>query len=162
VNHGAPFADNYFYHHFNIHEDVKARRFVPHEEIDQRSERRPWFADAEYAFTQFARDAAAIVRSGGNVGLGTHSRLAGPDVQWELQALASGGMTPYEVLRAATVHGAEALGLYQDLGSIDVGKLADLVVLDQNPLGDIQRISQVRYVIKNGRVYVGESLARLH
>jgi len=69
-------------------------------------------------------------------------------VAWEMWALASGGWQPLEVLRAATLHGAEAIGYAQDLGSLEAGKLADLVVLPNDPLKDIHNTSSIRYVMK--------------
>jgi imidazolonepropionase-like amidohydrolase len=62
--------------------------------------------------------------------------------------LASGGMTPMETLRVATLFGAESIGFGQDLGSIEPGKLADLLVLDANPLDDIHDSMDIRYVMK--------------
>jgi imidazolonepropionase-like amidohydrolase len=66
-----------------------------------------------------------------------------------------------ETLRAATLHGAEIVGLAQDLGSIEPGKLADLVVLDENPLLDIHNTNTVRYVVKNGEIFEGSTLDRI-
>lgn len=70
----------------------------------------------------------------------------------------SGGMTTFEALRGATLHGADAIGMARDLGSLEVGKLADLQVLDRNPLTDIRNTNSVRYVMKNGRLYDGNTL----
>jgi imidazolonepropionase-like amidohydrolase len=75
--------------------------------------------------------------------------------------LASGGTRPMDVLRAATVFGADAIGLLKDLGTIDAGKLADLVVLDGNPLADIKNTNTVHYVMVNGRIYDAATLAQL-
>jgi Tol biopolymer transport system component len=162
VNYGGPFAENYFYEHFDIHENAKVRRFFPHEEIDVRAERRPWFRKNQYVFDRIAKGAAAILRAGGRVGLGGHSQMEGLGVHWELQALASGGLTPHEVLRIGTINGAEAIGFGQDLGSLEPGKLADLVVLDRNPLEDIKNTEAIRYVLKNGRLYEGDTLNEVY
>ena len=70
-------------------------------------------------------------------------------------------MTPLEALRAATLHGAEMIGLGRDLGSVEPGKLADLVVLSKNPLDDIHNTNSVRYVMKNGELFDGNTLDRL-
>jgi imidazolonepropionase-like amidohydrolase len=70
----------------------------------------------------------------------------------------SGGLSNLETLRAATIHGADAIGLAKDLGSLEVGKLADLQVLDRNPLTDIRNTNSVRFVMKNGRLYDGNTL----
>jgi imidazolonepropionase-like amidohydrolase len=131
---------------------------MPHEEIDSRAERRPWFRENQYVFSRIAAGAMAIVRAGGRVGLGGHSEMDGLGTHWELWALASGGMTPLEALRVGTVFGAEAIGLAQDLGSIEQGKLADLIVLDKNPLDDIRNTEAIRFVMKNGRLYQGDDL----
>jgi len=76
-------------------------------------------------------------------------------------ALAMGGMTPREVLQAATIDGARIIGFDQDLGSLEAGKLADLVVLDRNPLDDIRNTNTIRYVMKNGELYEGDTLTQV-
>jgi Tol biopolymer transport system component len=159
VNYGGPFAENYFYESIDIHEDAKLRRFTPHTEIDQRSKRRPgWFAEKEYAFPSTAKAAADIVKAGGRVCLGGHGQLQGLGCHWEIWALQSGGMSPHEALRCATIFGAESIGLAQDLGSLEVGKLADLMVLDKDPLANIRNSSSLRYVMKNGELFEAETL----
>lgn len=93
----------------------------------------------------------------------------------ELELLREAGFTPLEVIRSATLHGAQALGMEKDLGSIEVGKLADLVLVDQNPLENLQvlygtgairvtednkvvRVGGVRYTVKDGLVYDARKL----
>ncbi|MGH7510499.1 MAG: amidohydrolase family protein [Gemmatimonadales bacterium] len=158
VNYGGPLAENYFYQRYDIHENPKVKRFMPHEEIDIRAERGPWFRENQYVFPRIAAGAAAIVKAGGRVGLGGHSQMDGLGSHWELWALASGGMSPLEVLRVGTIFGAEAIGLDGDLGSLEPGKLADLIVLDKNPLDDIKHTEAIRMVMKNGRLYDGDDL----
>ncbi len=72
-----------------------------------------------------------------------------------------GGMPPREILKAATIAGARIIGFDQDLGSIEVGKLADLAVLDRNPLENIRNTNSVRYVMKNGELYEAETLTQV-
>ncbi len=158
VSYGGPWSENYFYEHFDIHDNAKIRRFTPHEEIDQRAERRPWFRDNQYVFPRIAAGANAILQAGGHVGLGGHGQMDGLGDHWELWAMAAGGMKNHDVLRVATIHGATAIGMEQDLGSLEPGKLADLIVLDANPLEDIHNTNTIRYVMKNGRLYEGETL----
>ena len=67
-------------------------------------------------------------------------------------------MAEHDALRAATILGAEAIGLDEDLGTLEPGKLADILVLSGNPLDDIRNTNSVRYVMKNGRLYDGETL----
>ena len=63
--------------------------------------------------------------------------------------------------QAATIDGARIIGFAEDLGSLEVGKLADLVVLDRNPLTDIRNTNSVRYVMKNGELYEGDTLNQI-
>ena len=158
VSYGGPWSENFFYERYDIHDNAKVRRFMPHDEIDQRAERRPWFRESEYVFPRIAGSANSILQAGGYIGLGGHGQMDGLGDHWELWAMAAGGMKPHDVLRVATINGAHAIGMEQDLGSLEPGKLADLIVLDANPLEDIHNTNTVRYVMKNGRLYEGETL----
>jgi Tol biopolymer transport system component len=163
VQYGGPFGENYWFEHYDIHGDAKLRRFTPHDEVDRRGLRRAgWFADSQYSFNQVAAQAAKIVAAGGRVGLGGHGELQGLGTHFELWSIASGGMAPHDVLRVGTIFGAEAIGVDKDLGSLEVGKLADLQVLDKNPLDDIRNTNTIVYVMKNGRLYDGSTLAELY
>jgi Amidohydrolase family len=159
VQYGGPFGENYWFEHYDIHSDPKLLRFTPHAELDRRGLRRPgWFAESEYSFKQIAAQAAKIVAAGGHVGLGGHGEMQGLGVHWELWSIASGGMPNHDVLRVGTIFGAESIGVGKDLGSLETGKLADLQVLEKNPLDDIRNTTSLRYVMKNGRLYDANTL----
>ena len=167
VSFGGPFGENWFFTRENPHDDPKLRRFIPHVEIDRVTRRRGagvdpgpggWFREEEYVFRQHAEGVKALVEAGGIAGVGSHGQLQGLGYHWELWATQSGGLSEHEALRVATALGAEAIGLDGDLGSIAPGKLADLVVLDADPLDDIRNTNRIRYVMKNGRLYDAETL----
>ena len=161
VTYGGPAAENYFFTRESPADDTKLRRFTPPQLLAARTLRVPWFADREHVFSRVAAQAAKIIRAGGRVGVGSHGQLQGLGYHWELWALASGGLTPYEALRAATLHGAEMIGVAQDVGTVTPGKLADLVVLDADPLSDIRHTDDIVYVVKNGEIFAGDTLDRV-
>ena len=161
VTYGGPAAENYFFTRESPARDTKLKRFTPPQVIAGRALRVPWFADTEHIFPRVAAQAAKIIRAGGRVGIGSHGQLQGLGYHWELWALASGGLTPYEALRAATLHGAEMIGVAGDIGTITPGKLADLVVLDADPLADIRHSDDIVYVVKNGEMFAGDTLDRI-
>jgi imidazolonepropionase-like amidohydrolase len=92
------------------------------------------------------------------VGLGSHGEVQGLGTHWELWMMASGGMKPHAALKAATIDSADAIGFAKDLGSLEVGKLADLIVLDANPLENIHNTAKIAEVMKNGRLYDAATL----
>jgi Tol biopolymer transport system component len=161
VQYGGPWAENYFYESTDPHTDPKLRRFTPHEELDSTVLRRPWFHPQEYAFPMAAKALADIAKAGGKIGLGGHGQRQGVQCHWEMWAIASGGMAPHDVLEVATINGAEAIGFQKDLGSLEAGKLADLLVLDRNPLENIRNTTAIRYVMKNGELYEAETLDQI-
>ncbi len=155
---GGPFAENYWFTHEEVHDNPKLRRYVPHERIDARTLRRPWFREEQHVFEDQAEFVKRLVEAGGRAGVGSHGQLQGLGYHWELWSMASGGISELDALRTATILGAEGIGLDQDLGSIEPGKLADLVVLARNPLDDIRNSETIVYVMKNGRLYEAETL----
>ncbi|MGD8328307.1 MAG: amidohydrolase family protein [Acidobacteriota bacterium] len=159
VQYDGPIAEEYFFSRREVHDDAKLNRFYPHNRLDEMTQRRRmWARDEEFTFDEVAASAAKIQRAGGLVGVGGHGEVQGLGYHWEMWALASGGMTPAEVLQAATIDGARIIGFDADLGSIEEGKLADLVVLNANPLDDIENTNTIAWVMKNGELYDGDTL----
>ncbi|HMB93527.1 MAG TPA: amidohydrolase family protein, partial [Rhodothermales bacterium] len=162
VTYGGPWGENYFYTTENVHGDAKLARFTPHDQIDQRVLQRPWFHEMRTAFQDHAKFVADLVEAGGKAGVGSHGQLQGLGYHWELWAMQSGGLPEHDALRVATLFGAQGIGLDQDVGSIEAGKLADLVVLNANPLDNIRNTNTIRYVMKNGRLYDGNTLNEVY
>jgi Tol biopolymer transport system component len=159
VNYGGPFGEDYWYLNTEVHDNAKLNHFTPHTVIDEKTKRRPgWFRKDEFEFPKLAAQMAKLVRAGGLVGVGSHGQLQGLGYHWEMWMLASGGMTPLEMLRCATVNGSKIIGRPQDLGTIEPGKLADLVIMDKNPLDDIHNTNTIHWVMKNGELFEGDTL----
>ena len=168
VAYGGPWGELYYWQTANPHDDAKLNRFVPHDSLDRMARRHPWIWPTEYWFPMVAHGAAEVLRAGGNVSLGAHGQLQGLGPHWELWAMAGEGaaqshfaMTPMEALRASTLLAAEKLGFAPDLGSIEVGKLADFVVLDANPLDDIHNTVKIHWVAKNGELWDADTMKKL-
>ena len=157
VSYGGPIGRDYYLSRTNVDTMTRLRRFTPHDELDK------WKSvmfhrDDQYIFPLHAAQLKKLVEAGGRVGLGSHGEVQGIGVHWELWMLGSGGMRPHDALRAATLHSADAIGLAHDVGSLEVGKLADLQVLDRDPLVKLENSNSIRYVMKNGRLYDAATL----
>jgi imidazolonepropionase-like amidohydrolase/Tol biopolymer transport system component len=158
VAYGGIWGENYWYQKTNVWEKSRLLNFTPRPLIDSRARRRMMIPDDDFGYITNAQTAKALLDAGAKVQLGAHGQLQGLGAHWEMWMFVQGGMTPLQAIRAATLHGAQYLGLDGDIGSLEAGKLADLIVLNQNPLENIQNSESILYVMKNGRLYDAETM----
>lgn len=114
----------------------------------------------EYGFPILAEAAWDMARAGGLPTIGAHGEMHGLGNHWEAQIMALAAPA-HEVLRYATYNGAHFLGLEQELGSLEAGKLADFVVLNSNPLTDIRNTLDSQLVMLGGRLYESATLREI-
>lgn len=152
VSYGGLWGENYWYSKMKIFEHKHLQGFFPQPLLDQRR-RRMKVEEDDWNHIENAKAAKALSDAGVKVNNGAHGQLEGLGVHWEMWMLAQGGMSPIEALRASTMNGAEYLGMGDDLGSLEAGKLADLVILGKNPLDGIENSDSVEMVMINGRLY---------
>ena len=153
VSYGGLSGEYWWYARDNVWEDAKLNRFFPRETLDARSIRREIAPDWDYNHIRVAEALKTVRDEGVKVQVGGHGQLQGMATHWEIWMLTQGGFTNFEALRAATIDGADYIGFASQLGSLEVGKRADLVVLDGNPLENIRHTADTRYVMVDGRLF---------
>jgi imidazolonepropionase-like amidohydrolase len=153
VGYGGLSGEYYWYQHMNVWEHDLLMKYSPADVVVPRSRRRTMAAEGDFNHVLIARGVKKVADAGGLVMMGAHGQLQGLGAHWETWMFEQGGMAPLEALRAATINGAKYLGMDGDIGSLEKGKLADLVVLDKNPLENIRNTDSVRMVMLNGRLY---------
>jgi len=158
VSYGSQSGENFWYDRTNVWENERLLSYTPRNIIDSRSRRRTTSEFADYGHIDVARVAKQLADGGTKINLGAHGQIQGIGAHWELWMLAQGGMSSLQAIRSATLNGAEHLGMDKEIGSLEIGKLADLMILDANPLEDIRNTEKIRYVMINGRVYDSETM----
>jgi Tol biopolymer transport system component/imidazolonepropionase-like amidohydrolase len=162
VGYGGLWGENYWYQKTDVWANERLLTFVPRFVVDPRSRRRVMVPEEEFNHIRAASVCKKLVDAGGRVNLGAHGQLAGLAAHWELWMFAQGGMTPLEAIRCSTLYPAWYVGLDADIGSLEPGKLADMVVLTADPLTDIRHTEAIRYVVRNGRCYDAATMNQVH
>lgn len=158
VAYGGISGENYWYDTTNVWEHPRLSKYVPSEFLDPRSMRRPKAPHHHYNHINVAKVAKEMQDLGVEVNAGGHGQREGLAMHWEMWMMAQGGMTPLQAIRTATISPAKSLGLDKDLGSLTVGKLADMIVIDGDITKDIRLSDKVTYTMVNGRLYNAETM----
>jgi Tol biopolymer transport system component/imidazolonepropionase-like amidohydrolase len=158
VSYGTQFGENYWYDRTEVWKDEHLLNFTPQSIVDSRSLRRTTSQYGDYGHIEVSKYVKQIADGGTKVNLGAHGQLQGLGAHWELWMLVQGGMTPMQAIRCATINGAAYLGMDKEIGSLEVGKLADLIVINENPLDDIRNSDKIKYVMLNGRLYDADTM----
>lgn len=155
VNYGGINGEFFWYENTNVWENEKLLKYTPRSIVDARSRHRMKIPQSDYenGHILVSKTCKALADAGVKVNLGAHGQLQGLGAHWELWMLVQGGMTNMEALKAATLNGADYIGASNDIGSLKVGKLADIIVMDKNPLEDIRHSESIIYTVINGRIY---------
>ncbi len=160
VSYGALSGEYYWYQHTNVWEKTKLLNYTPRAVIDTRSRHRTMAPEEEYenGHMQVSRSLKKLADAGVTINMGAHGQIQGIGAHWEIWMLAQGGMTPMQALHCATINPAVSLGLDKSIGSLEAGKLADLIILDKNPLDNIYNTESIHYTMVNGRLYDTETM----
>ena len=161
VNYGGINGEFWWYARDNVYENERLLKFFPRETLDARSIRREIGPDWDYNHVDIAKQAKRLRDAGVGIQIGGHGQLQGLAPHWEMWMLVQGGFSNWEALRAATVDGADYLGFTRELGSIETGKRADLVVVNGNPLDNIRATADTAFVMVNGRLFDATSMAEI-
>jgi imidazolonepropionase-like amidohydrolase/Tol biopolymer transport system component len=158
VTYGGPAGDPYWRQHTDVWRHPLLTRHAPPGVLAAQNARRTMAPEEDYVDADSAREAKKLADRGVQVSIGAHGQQSGLGAHWEMWSFVRGGWSPIEALRAATIMPATSLGYQNDVGSLEAGKLADLVVLDADPTVDIRNSDKVHQVMLGGRLYDAATL----
>lgn len=158
VAYGGIWGEEYWYDKTEVWKHPRLSRYVPMDRLAPRSMRRPTAPDHHYNHFAVVETAKQMSDRGIIANIGAHGQREGLGAHWEIWMFAQGGMSALEALKTATINPAITFGMDHQLGSIAAGKLADLIVIDGNPLEDIRLSDRVQYTMVNGRLFDAESM----
>jgi Tol biopolymer transport system component len=161
ITNGGPEGQDYFIVRDHPADDPKLNRFHPPFIVDMKTRTRTYRELGEYLFPRIAESSAKVQRGGGLIGIGSHGEMPGIGFHWELQAHVMGGMTPAEALHAGTIDSAAVIGREKQIGSIEPGKMADLVILGRDPLASITNTLAINAVMQGGILRDGGTMDEL-
>ena len=161
VAYGGLWGEEYWYSRTNVWENERLAAFTPPLQLEARSRRRMQVPYEEWNHIRIAAHTNKLYQAGVGVQLGAHGQRSGLDGHWELWNFGLGGMPNHDALKVATIEGARYLGMDGDLGSLEPGKLADLVVLERNPLDNLRNSTSIRWVMVNGRLFDAATMTQV-
>ena len=162
VAYGGISGEHYWYDKTDVWAHPRLSMYVPHDILDARSMRRTTAPDAHYNHFNVARVANELNEIGVKPNIGAHGQREGLAAHWEMWMFAQGGMSNMDVLKTATINPATTFGMDHQLGTIKPGKLADLIVIDGDPLTDIRSTDKVTYTMVNGKLFNSETMNELN
>ncbi|MEQ9400052.1 MAG: amidohydrolase family protein [Longimicrobiales bacterium] len=153
----GPWNEEYFFQETDVWRDERLQLWMPWRQVLPQTRRRMWRPETDYSYPMIAQGMADVIEHGGGGAIGSHGQAHGIGSHWEIW-MVEPAMGAHGALRVGTLEGARFLGADDDLGSLEVGKLADLLILDRNPLDDIRNTTSIRYVVQGGIVRDGTTL----
>jgi len=161
VNYGGLNAEKYWYAKDNLWENERLQQFFPRNSLDASTIRRETGPEWDYYHIDVAKAAKQLRDAGVPILVGGHGQLQGLAPHWEIWSLVQGGFSNWEALRAGTIDGAGYIGLDGEIGSLEAGKRADIMVVDGNPLEDIRQSANTTHVMVNGRLFDASTMAEI-